>query len=73
MNRKEPIRYRAQAQVMHLGEPYDGMVTRVHDRVLEMLVPAHAGNRQGTLVCAKRVLAQCSALVELLEGKLGTK
>lgn len=73
MNRKEPIRYRALAQVMHLGSPYDGMVTRVHDRVLEMLVPAQAGNRQGTLVCAKLVLAQCSALVELLEGKSGTK
>lgn len=73
MIRKEPTRYRAKDQVMHLGPPYDDMVTRLHDRVLELLVPARAGNRSATLDAARRVMDQCSALVELLEGKLGTK
>ena len=71
--RSEPVRYRATDGVMRLGTPYDDMVSRLHDRVLELLVPARAGNRSATLDAARRVMDQCSALVELLEGKLGTK
>ena len=70
MARSEPVRYRARDQVMHLGEPYDGMVTRVHDRVLELLVPARAGNRSATLDAAERLIAQARALVELLGNRV---
>ena len=67
--RSEPIRYRAKDGVMRLGTPYDDMVTRLHDRVLELLVPAREGNHQGVLACAERVQGQCGALVELLRNK----
>lgn len=66
----ELARYRAKDGVLRLGPPYDDMVKRLHDRVLELLVPAREGNRQGVLVCAERVMGQCGALVELLSGKL---
>ena len=65
MARTEPVRYRARDQVMHLGEPYDGMVTRVHDRV-----PARAGNRSATVDAAERLIAQARALVELLGNRV---
>ena len=32
-------------QVVHLGPPYDGMVTRVHERCQELLTVARQGNR----------------------------
>ena len=65
--RSEPVRYRAKDEVTRLGTPYDDMVARLHDRVLELLVPARAGNLQGVLVEAERVVGQAGALVELLE------
>lgn len=69
MARTEPVRYRARDQVMHLGEPYDGMVTRVHDRCLELLVVARRGNRTATADAAERLVAQARALAELLGMK----
>ena len=71
--RSEPVRYRAKDGVMRLGTPYDDMVTRLHDRVLELLVPAREGNHQGVLACAERVQGQCGALMELLTMKLNKK
>ena len=66
----EPVRYRAMDQVMHLGEPYDGMVTRVHDRCMEMLVVARLGKRHATVDAAERLIAQARALVELLGNRV---
>lgn len=69
MARTEPVRYRARDQVMHLGEPYDGMVTRVHDRCMELLTVARQGNRHATVDAAERLIAQARALVKLLGMK----
>ena len=44
---------------MRLGTPYDDMVTRLHDLVLELLVPAREGNHYGVLACAERVPSVC--------------
>lgn len=69
MARTEPVRYRARDLVMHLGEPYDGMVTRVHDRCMELLTVARQGNRHATADAAERLAAQARALAELLGMK----
>ena len=70
MARTEPVRYRARDQVMRLGAPYDGMVTRVHDRCMDMLVVARLGNRHATVDAAERLIAQARALVELLGNRV---
>lgn len=56
-------------QVVHLGPPYDGMVTRVHDRCMELLTVASQGNRHATADAAERLVAQARALAELLGMK----
>ena len=56
-------------QVVHLGPPYDGMVTRVHDRCMELLTVASQGNRHATADAAERLVAQARALVKLLGMK----
>jgi len=55
--------------VVHLGPPYDGMVTRVHDRCMELLTVASQGNRHATADAAERLVAQARALAELLGMK----
>lgn len=70
MERKEPIRYWAKDMVMRLRPPYGDMVLRVLSRAHEMLEPARQGNAFATLDAAKRLMAQTSALVELLEMAL---
>ena len=49
-----------------LGEPYDGMVSRTHDRLLELLGAAERGDRCAALVAAERLLGQVGALRDLL-------
>jgi len=56
-------------QVVHLGPPYDGMVTRVHDRCMELLTVASQGNRHATADAAERLVAQARALA----ARLGMK
>jgi len=46
------------------------MVLRVQSRAHEMLEPARQGNAFATLDAAKRLMAQLSALVELMEMAL---
>ena len=58
-------------QVVHLGPPYDGMVTRLHDRCMELLTVARQGNRHATADAAERLAAQARALAELLGMKKG--
>lgn len=53
----------------NLGAPYDDMVVRLHERVLELLVPAHQGNVPGVLVSLERLMKQASALQELLQKR----
>lgn len=49
-----------------LGEPYDAMVARVHDLVLELLMAARKGEVNAARVAAERVAGQAGALEELL-------
>lgn len=49
-----------------LGAPYDDMVSRVHERVLELLGAAERGDRVAAQACVSRLLCQASALEELL-------
>lgn len=53
-------------QCSRLGEPYDAMVARTHDRVLELLGAAERGDRNAVLVAAERVVGQAGALKDLL-------
>ena len=46
------------------------MVTRVHDRCLELLTVARQGNRHATADAAERLVAQARALAELLGMKM---
>lgn len=70
MERKEPVRYRAKDMVMRLRPPYGDMVIRVQDLTSELLEQGRRGNAFATLNTAKRLVAQTSALVELLEMAL---
>ena len=70
MERKEPVRYRAKDMVMRLRPPYGDMVMRVRDLSSELLEQGRRGNAFATLNTAKRLVAQASALVELLEMAL---
>lgn len=67
MERKEPVRYRAKDMVMRLRSPYGDMVLRVQGLASELLEPARQGNAFATLDAARRLMAQLSALVELME------
>lgn len=57
-------------QVVHIGPPYDGMVTRVRERCQELLTVARQGNRHATADAAERLAAQARALAELLGMKV---
>lgn len=70
MERKEPIRYRAKDMVMRLRPPYGDMVMRVQGLSSELLEQGRRGNAFATLDTARRLVAQASALVELLEMAL---
>lgn len=56
-------------QRSQLGEPYDSMVTRVYDLVLELLMAARKGEVNAARVAAERVAGQAGALEELLTMK----
>lgn len=70
MERKEPIRYRAKDMVMRLRPPYGDMVMRVQGLSSELLEQGRRGNSFATLDTARRLVAQASALVELMEMAL---
>lgn len=70
MERKEPVRYRAKDMVMRLRPPYGDMVMRVQGLSSELLEQGRRGNAFATLERARRLVAQASALVELLEMAL---
>lgn len=55
---------------MRLRPPYGDMVMRVRDLSSELLEQGRRGNAFATLNTAKRLVAQASALVELLEMAL---
>lgn len=56
-------------QRSRLGVPYDAMVERTHDRVLELLGAAQRGDEYAVLLAAERVADQAGALKELLDMK----
>lgn len=55
-------------QRSRLGEPYDSMVIRTHERVLELLGAAQRGDVTAAMVAAQQVACQAVALEELLKG-----
>lgn len=55
---------------MRLRPPYGDMVKRVQGLVSELLEQGRRGNAAATLDTARRLVAQASALVELMEMAL---
>ena len=57
-------------QRSRLGEPYDGMVVRVHELCIELLGAAQRGDVGAARVVAERLVCQAGALEELLELRI---
>ena len=56
-------------QRSRLGEPYDSMVVRSHDLLLELLGAAQRGDRNAVQTVSERLVSQARALVDLLKMK----
>ena len=56
-----------------LPQLYGDMVVRIHELCISLIGQAQAGNQNGVLVEAERLMKQTGALVDLLNMKKSTK